>query len=119
MSKIDRSNVRAVCPEIRSSGPSSNCVTAQSVNARALAWEMGTPLGEPVVPDVNRIYARSSGPTSLLGGSAAAASMSASVKSVRGGAGSGPIHPVTMPRVSRSVTMAGSQPPASRTFGSH
>jgi uncharacterized membrane protein len=52
-SSTDRSKCRGAWLASRSLGPMRNSATAQSTNARPLAWESMTPLGRPVDPEVN------------------------------------------------------------------
>src|SRR5690242_4276495 len=59
MSKTDRSKCSGAGLQTRSCSPSSAAAAAQSTNVSELRWEIITPFGVPVDPDVYRMYARS------------------------------------------------------------
>ena len=59
MSKTDRSKCSGAGLQTRSCSPSPAAAAAQSTNVSELRWEIITPFGVPVDPDVYRMYARS------------------------------------------------------------
>jgi acyl-coenzyme A synthetase/AMP-(fatty) acid ligase len=59
MSKTDRSKCSGAGLQTRSCSLSPAAAAAQSTNVSELRWEIITPLGVPVDPDVYRMYARS------------------------------------------------------------
>src|SRR5256886_16739654 len=78
MSNVDRSKCSGGCPEIRSVGAVPKYGTAHSTKRRTLACVITTPLGMPVEPDVNRMWAGSCGPFALAGSVAGYVGRSAS-----------------------------------------
>src|SRR5579885_1374948 len=75
-SRNDRSNVSGGCAELRSSEAMPKYRTAHSMNVMTFSWEITTPFGVPVDPEVNRICAASVRRFRLGGGSAENASQS-------------------------------------------
>ena len=59
MSKTDRSKCSGAGLHTRSCSPSPAAAAAQSTNVSEFRWEIITPFGVPVDPDVYKMYARS------------------------------------------------------------